>query len=122
MKSAECHRLYTTDASAGKLYEFPSNKNRHYYIILLVRTEIITFLNDAIEEEFIPDGLYYEKICWVLVITGHVHEYLLEKSRVVQQGPGEGNFHIFYWMLNGTTPEEKSQLFLEHNNFKYVIL
>lgn len=75
-----------------------------------------------LQEEFIPGGLYYKKICWVLVITGHVHEYLLEKSRVVQQGPGEGNFHIFYWMLNGTTPEEKSQLFLEHNNFKYVIL
>ncbi|XP_025078860.1 unconventional myosin-XVI-like [Pomacea canaliculata] len=60
---------------------------------------------------FAPDGC---------VLGGHVHEYLLEKSRVVQQGPGEGNFHIFYWMLNGTTPEEKSQLFLEHNNFKYL--
>ncbi|XP_035665893.1 myosin-IIIb-like [Branchiostoma floridae] len=41
-----------------------------------------------------------------------IREYLLEKSRLVQQAGGEQNFHVFYLMLNGLSPQNMEKYHL----------
>ncbi|CAC5360780.1 unnamed protein product [Mytilus coruscus] len=55
------------------------------------------------------------------LVGAKLTEFLLEKSRVVYQNEGERNFHIFYWMFSGLTPEEFNLFHLHSvNAHRYV--
>jgi len=47
------------------------------------------------------------------ILGARVFDYLLEKSRVVQHGPGERNYHIFYYLFCGMKTHELQSYFLE---------
>lgn len=56
-------------------------------------------------------------------LGGRITNYLLEKPRVVHQGQGERNFHIFYQLCNGMSPSDRlySELGLaESGKFNYL--
>lgn len=52
-----------------------------------------------------------------------IHCYFLDQTRVVRPPAGERNYHIFYQMLAGLTPDERSQLHLDGytaNDLRYT--
>lgn len=47
------------------------------------------------------------------IVGARIRTYLLERSRIVGHAQKERNYHIFYQLVRGATPEERQQLGLE---------
>merc|ERR1712223_921820 len=53
---------------------------------------------------------------------GHINNYLLEKSRVIHQQPGDNNFHSFYQLLKGGPDNLLKNLKLNRDSSQYRYL
>ncbi|XP_044305252.1 unconventional myosin-Ie-like [Varanus komodoensis] len=52
---------------------------------------------------------------------GKIFNFLLEKSRVVNQNAGERNFHIYYQLLEGASPEQREELGITSPDYYYYL-
>ena len=57
------------------------------------------------------------------IVGAAIKTYLLEKTRVTKQSPGERNYHIFYQLIEGSEKELKDKLYLsglKWDDFEYL--
>ncbi|EDS42954.1 conserved hypothetical protein [Culex quinquefasciatus] len=55
------------------------------------------------------------------IIGAKITQYLLEKSRIVTQAPGERNYHVFYELLGGLSEAERTKYgLLEADKYFYL--
>uniref|UniRef100_A0A158Q830 Myosin motor domain-containing protein n=1 Tax=Elaeophora elaphi TaxID=1147741 RepID=A0A158Q830_9BILA len=56
-----------------------------------------------------------------MVSGANVEIYLLEKSRIISQAVGERNYHVFYYLLNGASDEERQKHYLmQPTDYSYL--
>lgn len=68
----------------------------------------------TLPKAFPPQGHFIEvQVTDGALYRTKIHCYFLDQTRVVRPPAGERNYHIFYQMLAGLTPDERSQLHLE---------
>eukprot|EP01125_Pyxidicula_operculata_P006863 TRINITY_DN2356_c0_g1_i3.p1 TRINITY_DN2356_c0_g1~~TRINITY_DN2356_c0_g1_i3.p1 ORF type:complete len:1556 (-),score=486.31 TRINITY_DN2356_c0_g1_i3:1298-5965(-) len=56
------------------------------------------------------------------ILGARIDNYLLEQTRVVGQAPNERNYHIFYQLIYGASPEEKEKYHLLDSADDYLFL
>ncbi|XP_050785759.1 unconventional myosin-Ie-like isoform X2 [Gopherus flavomarginatus] len=52
---------------------------------------------------------------------GKISNFLLEKSRVVSQNPGERSFHVYYQLLEGASLEQRENLGITSPDYYYYL-